>query len=130
MGMMMAPAWAARRAFSTSIRVKGASRRHRISGRRSLSWQWAVRVIRLSPTPAATWASVWDEQGSTTIPAADTDPEETQEWLDSIDAVIGAEGPVRARFLMAKLIEDAALLAALESGQVGHGLLLFETMLL
>ena len=37
----------------------------------------------------------------------DTNPAETQEWLESIDAVMGAEGPSRARFLMAKLIERA-----------------------
>ena len=27
----------------------------------------------------------------------DTDPAETQEWLDSLDAVVGAHGKVRAR---------------------------------
>ena len=37
----------------------------------------------------------------------DTDPDETQEWLESLDTVISAEGPARARFLMAKLIERA-----------------------
>ena len=37
----------------------------------------------------------------------DDDPEETQEWLDSLDAVNAADGPVRARFLLAKLIERA-----------------------
>jgi pyruvate dehydrogenase E1 component len=35
----------------------------------------------------------------------DSDPEETREWLESLDTVISAEGPARARFLMAKLIE-------------------------
>ena len=37
----------------------------------------------------------------------DTDPEETQEWLESLDSVIAAEGNSRAQFLMAKLIERA-----------------------
>ena len=37
----------------------------------------------------------------------DTDPEETTEWLDSLDTVISAEGNARAQFLMAKLIEQA-----------------------
>ncbi|MCP3994074.1 MAG: pyruvate dehydrogenase (acetyl-transferring), homodimeric type [bacterium] len=37
----------------------------------------------------------------------DTDPDETQEWLESLDTVINAEGSARARFLMAKLIERA-----------------------
>ncbi|HEY6635537.1 MAG TPA: pyruvate dehydrogenase (acetyl-transferring), homodimeric type, partial [Acidimicrobiia bacterium] len=37
----------------------------------------------------------------------DTDPTETQEWLDSLDGVAAGEGPVRARFLLAKLLERA-----------------------
>ena len=37
----------------------------------------------------------------------DSDPDETLEWLESLDTVIDAEGPGRARFLMAKLIERA-----------------------
>jgi pyruvate dehydrogenase E1 component len=37
----------------------------------------------------------------------DTDPAETQEWLDSLDAVVGAHGKVRGRFLMSKLLERA-----------------------
>jgi pyruvate dehydrogenase E1 component len=44
----------------------------------------------------------------------DTDPEETQEWLDSLSAVVGAQGQARARFLMSKLLERAREL------QVGH----------
>ena len=35
----------------------------------------------------------------------DTDPTETQEWLDSLDAVATQLGPVRARYLLAKLLE-------------------------
>ncbi|MDH3306878.1 MAG: pyruvate dehydrogenase (acetyl-transferring), homodimeric type [Acidimicrobiia bacterium] len=37
----------------------------------------------------------------------DLDPDETTEWIDSLDAVAAARGPVRARFLMAKLLERA-----------------------
>ena len=44
----------------------------------------------------------------------DTDPTETQEWLDSLDAVVDEHGTPRARFLMSKLIERAREL------QVGH----------
>ncbi|HKE75052.1 MAG TPA: pyruvate dehydrogenase (acetyl-transferring), homodimeric type, partial [Acidimicrobiales bacterium] len=44
----------------------------------------------------------------------DTDPAETGEWLDSLDAVVDAHGKPRARFLMSKLIERAREL------QVGH----------
>jgi len=37
----------------------------------------------------------------------DIDPEETREWLDSLDAVIDARGKTRARFLVSKLTERA-----------------------
>ena len=37
----------------------------------------------------------------------DTDPVETKEWLDSIDAVIDTHGKTRARFLLSKLLERA-----------------------
>jgi hypothetical protein len=38
---------------------------------------------------------------------ADADPVETQEWLDSLDAVVGEQGPDRAKYLVAKLLERA-----------------------
>ena len=44
----------------------------------------------------------------------DVDPEETQEWLDSLTAVVDAQGKPRATFLMSKLLERAREL------QVGH----------
>jgi pyruvate dehydrogenase E1 component len=37
----------------------------------------------------------------------DTDPGETQEWLDSLDAVVDGHGKVRARFLLSKLLVRA-----------------------
>jgi pyruvate dehydrogenase E1 component len=37
----------------------------------------------------------------------DTDPGETQEWLDSLDAVIDTHGKTRARFLLSKLMVRA-----------------------
>ncbi|MEP6799242.1 MAG: hypothetical protein ABI890_13900, partial [Lapillicoccus sp.] len=37
----------------------------------------------------------------------DTDPEETQEWLDSLDGVIDGVGRTRARYIMLKLLERA-----------------------
>src|SRR6187399_2535235 len=37
----------------------------------------------------------------------DTDPTETAEWLDSLDAVIDTHGKTRARFLLTKLLERA-----------------------
>jgi pyruvate dehydrogenase E1 component len=44
----------------------------------------------------------------------DVDPEETQEWLDSLTAIVESQGKTRARFLMSKLLERAREL------QVGH----------
>jgi len=37
----------------------------------------------------------------------DIDPEETEEWLDSFDAIIDAEGRTRGRYLLLKLLERA-----------------------
>jgi pyruvate dehydrogenase E1 component len=37
----------------------------------------------------------------------DLDPAETREWLESIDSVLRAEGPVRAHFLIERLIDRA-----------------------
>ena len=49
----------------------------------------------------------------------DIDPTETQEWLDSLDAVVDTHGKTRARFLLSKLLERAQE----QPGQLpGHGL--------
>ncbi|OGB06076.1 MAG: pyruvate dehydrogenase (acetyl-transferring), homodimeric type [Burkholderiales bacterium RIFCSPHIGHO2_12_FULL_69_20] len=37
----------------------------------------------------------------------DTDAQETREWLEALDAVIHAEGPGRAHFLLERLIDEA-----------------------
>jgi pyruvate dehydrogenase E1 component len=37
----------------------------------------------------------------------DSDPVETQEWIDSLDAVVDEQGPDRAKYLVAKLLERA-----------------------
>ncbi|MGI8763891.1 MAG: pyruvate dehydrogenase (acetyl-transferring), homodimeric type, partial [Ilumatobacteraceae bacterium] len=37
----------------------------------------------------------------------DTDPVETGEWLDSLDAAIDAHGKTRARYLLSRLLERA-----------------------
>jgi pyruvate dehydrogenase E1 component len=39
--------------------------------------------------------------------ATDTDPLETREWLDALDAVLEREGPERAHFLLERLIDKA-----------------------
>jgi len=40
-------------------------------------------------------------------PYQDTDPEETQEWIESIEGAIQEHGTERARFLLEKLIDFA-----------------------
>ncbi len=37
----------------------------------------------------------------------DVDPQETQEWLEALDAVLKVEGVERAHFLLEQLIERA-----------------------
>ena len=37
----------------------------------------------------------------------DTDPDETREWIESLDAVLDAKGRTRSRYLMLKLLERA-----------------------
>ena len=37
----------------------------------------------------------------------DADPEETQEWMDSLDGLLDSSDPERARYLMLRLIERA-----------------------
>ena len=37
----------------------------------------------------------------------DIDPEETREWIDSLDAVVGRIGTQRAGFLIARILERA-----------------------
>ena len=39
--------------------------------------------------------------------ASDTDPQETREWLDALDALLTAEGPQRAAFLLNQLVASA-----------------------
>ena len=37
----------------------------------------------------------------------DSDPEETREWLDALQAVLEREGPERAHFLLERLVDKA-----------------------
>src|SRR5204862_5833480 len=43
--------------------------------------------------------------GQLSIP--DTDPQETGEWLDALEAVMEREGPPRAHYLLERLIDQA-----------------------
>ena len=40
-------------------------------------------------------------------PDSDRDPQETREWVDSLDAVVEREGRDRARFLLGKVLDSA-----------------------
>jgi pyruvate dehydrogenase E1 component len=60
-------------------------------------------VANTNERPAA--PSVIHEGLPTQLP--DIDPDETQEWLDSLDALLGARGRDRARYVMLKLLERA-----------------------
>ena len=48
----------------------------------------------------------------------DTDPEETQEWLDSLDAVVNSSGGQRGRYLLRRLLDRADELGTGLSGTV------------
>ncbi len=52
----------------------------------------------------------------------DIDPEETQEWIDSLDAVLDEKGRTRARYVMLKLIERARATAGRRPVADGHRL--------
>ena len=45
--------------------------------------------------------------GAANAPYADSDAQETREWLDALSAVISAEGPERAHYLLEQLLEHA-----------------------
>jgi len=48
---------------------------------------------------------------STNLPEAiDRDPQETREWIDSLESVVSAEGPERARYLLRRVLDRARLL--------------------
>jgi len=42
----------------------------------------------------------------------DRNPVETSEWLEALDQIIDAEGPERAKFLLERLLNQAALSGA------------------
>jgi pyruvate dehydrogenase E1 component len=61
---------------------------------------------------AAATVEAWAPMGDIVIDGflhqlPDTDPDETREWLESLDAVIDAQGQARTRFIIAKLLERA-----------------------
>ena len=48
-----------------------------------------------------------DNPSASPLFAADSDKQETREWMDALSAVIQAEGPERAHFLLEQLLEHA-----------------------
>ena len=49
----------------------------------------------------------FDDQARLIDQLVDTDPQETAEWSQSLDALIAAAGPVRGRYIMLSLLEQA-----------------------
>src|ERR1700750_3309571 len=62
-------------------------------------------------------ASIPREVGNPRDP--DSDPLETREWIESLDALIEAEGPERATFLLRRLLPHARLPRAAPPADVG-----------
>src|SRR3712207_265502 len=107
--------------------------------------QWVPNVTQTARTGddggmSATQQSDGDPARTTGIPRAvitdglpsqlpDTDPDETQEWLDSLDAVVDHAGRSRARYLMLRMLERSreqqvgvpALRSRSEERRVGKG---------
>ncbi len=54
---------------------------------------------------SAEWHQDHQQCTMTTIP--DIDPQETQEWIEALEAVLEREGPERTHFLLEKLIDKA-----------------------
>ena len=54
----------------------------------------------------------------TPCPRDDTDPQETAEWRDALDALTQAEGAPRAAYVLARLLDHAASLGVRAGGQV------------
>jgi pyruvate dehydrogenase complex dehydrogenase (E1) component len=50
----------------------------------------------------------------------DTDPVETQEWLDSLEGVIEVNGPERAHFLLNRVMDGARHALASQSIFASH----------
>ena len=42
----------------------------------------------------------------------EVDPQETREWLEALDAVVNADGPQRAQFLLERVVGHAQLTGA------------------
>jgi pyruvate dehydrogenase E1 component len=62
-----------------------------------------------TPEPGSTTVSDHDEvtTGRTLDQVPDPDPQETSDWLASLSDVVQREGPVRARFLLRRVLEHA-----------------------
>ena len=64
----------------------------------------AARIAAASARPHH-GASMYIDEFKQQLP--DLDPAETDDWIESLDQVVGGEGEVRARFLLYKLLKRA-----------------------
>ena len=62
-------------------------------------------VVRIQGSIAARISHVLFDGSIHQLP--DTDPGETKEWLESLDAVVDTHGKTRARYLLSRLLERA-----------------------
>ena len=46
-----------------------------------------------------------DKQSNVT--AADSDPEETSEWIEALEAIVSEDGPARAQYILSELQDRA-----------------------
>src|SRR5438067_1803719 len=60
------------------------------------------RPYRREPPGTRTWDALEDD-----MPMADTDPIETNEWLDALEGVIEVEGAERAHYLLERVLDGA-----------------------
>lgn len=50
------------------------------------------------------------------IAAVDSDPEETAEWVEALEAIVSEEGPARAQYILSELQDRARLIGASTAG--------------
>jgi pyruvate dehydrogenase E1 component len=52
-------------------------------------------------------SSAWSisPQAWSRVTPTDVDPDETREWMEAFDALVAAEGPERATFILRKLLD-------------------------
>ncbi len=88
----------------------------KVGASRRIEWNmsdWLVYnrrlIVRMNSRPKEfrLMTAGTDSQFTQNLQAQDTDPDETREWLEALEAVIGSEGVERAHFLIENLVDQA-----------------------